>query len=146
MDVEPKKAWWRRKRWIAVAMIWLLAVYPLLRGPMEYAATRAMVPRGLLRAVYGPLDNFLPRYGEPYVTSQVVADPFAAEPNSEVSISSGEGTSRARPRSYGTPIFERDPHPLGSHYRRYIEWWAALAYRHEHADDPPIVIYVPITR
>lgn len=35
---------WKRKRWIAAAVVWLVVVYPLSAGPVFYATVRGWFP------------------------------------------------------------------------------------------------------
>ncbi|MDQ3332301.1 MAG: hypothetical protein M3552_16900 [Planctomycetota bacterium] len=54
---QPKRAWWKRKRWIAAAVLWLVLAYPLGFGVIPYADGRHWVPPewyGPLRTLYLP--------------------------------------------------------------------------------------------
>ncbi|MBA3311912.1 MAG: hypothetical protein M3552_12320 [Planctomycetota bacterium] len=37
MTSPPRKPFWKRKRWIAAAVLWLVASYPLSIGPVGFA-------------------------------------------------------------------------------------------------------------
>jgi hypothetical protein len=39
-DELPRKPFWKRKRWIAAAVLWLVIWYPLSVGPLEYVFAR----------------------------------------------------------------------------------------------------------
>ena len=45
MSDAARKPFWKRKRWIAVAVLWLVLAYPLLCGPLRYAVIRGWLPR-----------------------------------------------------------------------------------------------------
>lgn len=52
-----RKPWWKRKRWIAVAVPWLVVAYPASVGPLLYIDARGWVSRSLypvIRAAYRP--------------------------------------------------------------------------------------------
>ncbi len=62
MPEPQRKPFWKRKRWIAAAALWLVIAYPMSLGPMNYADARGWVPRslyGVLNAFYSPLDEFI---------------------------------------------------------------------------------------
>lgn len=40
-EPEPKRPWWRNKRWWATGFLWLVIAYPLNLGPLVYAVARA---------------------------------------------------------------------------------------------------------
>jgi hypothetical protein len=40
MAETPRKPFWKRKRWIAVAVLWLVVMYPLSVGPACYSRNR----------------------------------------------------------------------------------------------------------
>lgn len=44
---EPKKAWWKKRRWIATGALWLALAYPALAGPARYSTAHLWVPRGV---------------------------------------------------------------------------------------------------
>jgi hypothetical protein len=41
----PKRRWWRKKRWQAFALFWLIAAGPIATGPITYGARRGWLPR-----------------------------------------------------------------------------------------------------
>ena len=50
---------WRKKRWAAVIVLWLVVAYPLSLGPAIYLNARGWVPAAVvpvLEVVYGPLE------------------------------------------------------------------------------------------
>lgn len=58
MDEPRSKPFWKRKRWIAVAMIWTAIAYPLSLGALEYADARGWTSAGIypaLRVIYWPI-------------------------------------------------------------------------------------------
>ena len=54
-DRKPKRAWWRRKRWWAPGLLWLLALYPPSVGPACYFTARGWVSAPTLLTVYAPV-------------------------------------------------------------------------------------------
>jgi hypothetical protein len=54
-DPKPTRPRWKRKRWIAAAVLLLLAGYPASLGPVDYAVARAWLPLGPAAAAYEPL-------------------------------------------------------------------------------------------
>jgi hypothetical protein len=59
------KPLWKRKRWIAAAVLWLVVLYPLSMGPFMYAFYMDWVPDAVMPAVqiaYGPLAEIMQRY------------------------------------------------------------------------------------
>lgn len=52
---EPKKRWWRKKRWAAAFALWLLVLYPLSVGPAGYAEQRGWLPTKPLSLFYAPV-------------------------------------------------------------------------------------------
>jgi len=60
-EAEPKRRWYRRKRWWASALLWLVVTYPLLLGPLQYAHVRGWVSAELLTAVDRPASLVPPR-------------------------------------------------------------------------------------
>jgi hypothetical protein len=51
---EPRRPWWKKKRWAAALVLWLLVAYPLSAGPAVYAVARWWLP-GQALAVYSPI-------------------------------------------------------------------------------------------
>lgn len=52
--MTARRPWWKRKRWAAVAPLWLAAVYLLLGGPSQYACRRGWLSGATVRPVYLP--------------------------------------------------------------------------------------------
>lgn len=50
---EPKP-FWKRKRWIAAAIVWLAIVYPASLGPLDYLAAKQQLP-AIVAFLYRPL-------------------------------------------------------------------------------------------
>ncbi|MGC1274472.1 MAG: hypothetical protein WBC44_12250 [Planctomycetaceae bacterium] len=55
MHDRPKRPWWRKKRWIAAAALWLLLpiAYPLSLGPASYACRLGWIPVDTYNAFWG---------------------------------------------------------------------------------------------
>ena len=51
------RPFWKRKRLIAAAVLWLVGVYPLSAGPAIYGVGRQWLSLSLWRAVYGPVNS-----------------------------------------------------------------------------------------
>lgn len=65
MDEAIRKPFWKRKRWIAAALLWLVVFYPLSMGPFMYAFYMDWVPDAAMPAVqivYGPLAKLQQRW------------------------------------------------------------------------------------
>lgn len=56
------RPWWKRKRWHAFILFWLVIAYPCSIGPAHYAAGRGWAPVWTLK-IYTPLVWLFP--GEP---------------------------------------------------------------------------------
>lgn len=52
----PRKPFWKRKRWIAVAALWLVVSYVLSYGPMCWLVWRHPWLETAVGIVYWPLD------------------------------------------------------------------------------------------
>lgn len=52
-----QRPFWKRKRWIAAAALWLAlpAAYPLSLGPAAYVCGRGWLSREAVTEIYGPL-------------------------------------------------------------------------------------------
>jgi hypothetical protein len=50
----PQRDLWNRKRWIALAALWLVVSYLLLGGPSQYACRRGWLSGDDVRIVYLP--------------------------------------------------------------------------------------------
>ena len=44
MSVSARRAWWKRRRWVAAIVLWLLVAHPLSIGPLSYSDTRGWIP------------------------------------------------------------------------------------------------------
>jgi hypothetical protein len=53
----PQRPFWKRKRWIAAAVLWLVSMYPLSLGPAFYCVGRGWLSAGddVATAFYKPL-------------------------------------------------------------------------------------------
>ena len=54
---EPKRPWWKTKRWRAAIALWLLIAYPLSLWPIAYLVGRGWVPLAPVKAAYAPLNG-----------------------------------------------------------------------------------------
>jgi hypothetical protein len=59
MTDAPRKPFWKRKRWIAAAVLWLAVAYPLGMGPTCYICGRGWVPVSAFHTAYAPLIGLL---------------------------------------------------------------------------------------
>jgi hypothetical protein len=62
MTNEPPKPFWKRKRWIAVAVLWLMVAYPASVGPVAYANARGWLSASVIshfEVFYEPLDYLI---------------------------------------------------------------------------------------
>jgi hypothetical protein len=52
-----QRPFWKRKRWIAAAVLWLVVAYPVSMGPLVYADVMGLVPEeaSLFYAAYIPV-------------------------------------------------------------------------------------------
>ena len=60
--VLARRPWWKKKRWAAALVLWLLVAYPLSVGPAGYANARGWLRPpviAVLEGVYEPLDRFV---------------------------------------------------------------------------------------
>ena len=48
MNRPARRPWWKRKRWVAAGLLWLLLAYPLSVGLLAYADGRGWVRRSLV--------------------------------------------------------------------------------------------------
>jgi len=101
MSGEPKRPWWRKQRWSAALVLWLVVAYPLGRGPAAYAVARGWLPASADRAAYAPLEAAMPRYGAPTRTLVFLGGPHM--------VMARPVNTRAEP------------------FYRYVDWWAGLA-------------------
>src|SRR3712207_5113372 len=64
-EATPKRPWWRRRRWRAIAALWLALpiLYVFSRGPVTYAIRRGWLPEEVVK-VYRPIeDHLFPLFG-----------------------------------------------------------------------------------
>jgi hypothetical protein len=54
-EMNMRRPWWRKKRWLAAKMLWLVTVYVLLTGPILYAEACGFVPKDTYVVVFRPL-------------------------------------------------------------------------------------------
>ena len=61
MTDQPIRPWWRKRRWQAVAALWLAtpAVYVAASGPVLYAETVGWAPGDTYLVTYRPLYRFI---------------------------------------------------------------------------------------
>lgn len=57
-EPTPTRAWWKRKRWWAVLLLWLAVGYPAAYGPVGYAVCRGWIGERFYRP-FGPIDRVL---------------------------------------------------------------------------------------
>ncbi|HEX6986979.1 MAG TPA: hypothetical protein VF170_16495 [Planctomycetaceae bacterium] len=55
-DLQPGRRWWRKKRWVATLLLWMLATYLLSVGPARYAAARGWISPTTVDAYFQPVD------------------------------------------------------------------------------------------
>ena len=55
MQPQLRCPFWKKKRWWAALLLWLLILYPLSSGPLTYAAARGLLPGSIVRAAVLPL-------------------------------------------------------------------------------------------
>lgn len=51
---KPRGPWWRKKRWWAAAVLWIIAAYPLSFGPVFYARGAGWISQEATAAYYRP--------------------------------------------------------------------------------------------
>lgn len=64
------KAFYKRKRWIAVGVLWLVVAYPLSIGPAAYCVSRGWVSEQVVVVAYLPvlhLSSAAGMLGEPLI-------------------------------------------------------------------------------
>lgn len=103
MTAAPHRPWWRKKRWLAAGLLWLVLAYPLGRGPAAYAVVRGWLPVAYEQTLYAPLEAVLPRDSPPTKTLVFL---------------NGAHFVLCRP-----------PNPRAVWLYRYVDWWTALARR-----------------
>ena len=107
MDAEPKRPWWRKKRWrIASAIVLLIPVgYPGSMAPAAYCIGRGWIGESTLESFYGPVVRAMDaaiEAGRPSVAvAQVVkADGRVVTSRSQVRTSWWAPTAAAFARNY----------------------------------------------
>lgn len=70
MADPPRRPLWKRKRWIAAAVLWLVVPFPLLCGPLRYAVIRGSLPKSSESMFVWPglAPRRLPFVGRPFAT------------------------------------------------------------------------------
>ena len=53
---EPKQPWWRKKRWWAAGLIWLVVAYAVGYGPLVYAVSRQWLTSPVAAALFIPAE------------------------------------------------------------------------------------------
>lgn len=49
------RPWWRKKRWIAAILLWLVITYPTSVGPAAYLLRLGILPFPTFEIIYRPL-------------------------------------------------------------------------------------------
>ena len=49
---RPKRLWYRQKRWIAAAVLWLVVLHQVSHGPANYCYARGWVPAWVPRSLF----------------------------------------------------------------------------------------------
>ena len=111
---EPKP-WWKRKRWIAALVLWLVIAYPLSLWPVAYLVGRGWLPVTPVKAAYAPVS--------------FVADALRPHPGIGLGPPHEDGT-----RPY-IVLPDPDPWPrpvaaVAEGYLDVTEWFADLGRRH----------------
>jgi len=60
MSDTRRRPFWKRKRWIAAAVVWLVAIYPLSLGPAMYAVLLGWMDSDTCTAYRVPWDSVTP--------------------------------------------------------------------------------------
>ena len=55
MAALPRKPWWKRKRWIAAILLWVVLAYPLSLWPVAYGVGRGWLPASQMRTYCAPV-------------------------------------------------------------------------------------------
>jgi hypothetical protein len=115
MTDPPRKLFWKRKRWIAAVVVWLVVVYPLSVWPVAYAVGRGWLPITFVQAFYAPV-----LYG---------ADALRPHPGIGLAPPDAEGR-----RAYIVlPDPSPWPRPIAQSAQAYLEaaeWFASLGKQH----------------
>ncbi len=53
----PQRPFWKRKRWIAAAVLWLVAAYFISAGPTVYAVRCGWLSMPVAEFAYAPLND-----------------------------------------------------------------------------------------
>jgi len=58
-ETVPHRPWWKKERWAAALILWLLAVYPLGHAPAYALVSRTGDPRAaaMFSVVYQPMET-----------------------------------------------------------------------------------------
>ena len=54
----PRRPWWKRKRWAAAAVLWIVVAYPLCAGPALYCHARGWLSSDLYNAAFNTPLNY----------------------------------------------------------------------------------------
>jgi hypothetical protein len=60
-EQEQRRPWWRKKRWIAVAVLGLAIGYPTSLGPALYCMSRGVLPEPLYNVYATPVGFLIQR-------------------------------------------------------------------------------------
>jgi hypothetical protein len=66
-EAGPKRAWWTRKRWWAVVVLWLVVLFPASAGPVAYLDGRGWAFARAVKPLYLPLAAVGGRPGNPWL-------------------------------------------------------------------------------
>ena len=70
MNEDRCRPWWKRKRWAAAAVMWLVVAYPLSVGPVAYVMERGWISEATAEAYVWPIevaDDAAEAVGDAYV-------------------------------------------------------------------------------
>lgn len=60
MNEPSVRPFYKRKRWIAAGVLWLVVAYPLSSGPVAYCWDRGWLPNGVYQTLYWKPLSLLP--------------------------------------------------------------------------------------
>jgi len=121
MDAEPKRAWWRKKRWIAAGGLLLAACYPLSLGPTMYAAGRGWVGEGTGEGFYAPVVYALNEIEDANRSAEVTVR--ATMPDGRVV------TSRGQALDVETPWWAPAASMIAKPYWNFVTWCGEAGMR-----------------
>ena len=113
---EPVQTpWWKRKRWIAAMVVWLIVAYPLSIWPAGYLVGRGWLPVAQANVAYAPVI--------------ALADELRPHPGIGLGPANPDGTRRY------IVLPDPDPWPrsvaaTAESYLNIAEWFATLGKKH----------------